>query len=97
MDLLEWVQKRDMKMISGLELLSYEERLRKLGLFSLEKTRLQGDLVTAFEYLKGAYKKDGERLFSRRAYGRPDFAVKASRSFLFCQTVISRSKPQFVY
>jgi len=49
----------------GLELLSYVERLRELGLFSLEKRRLQRDLIVAFQYLKAAYKKDGDRLFSR--------------------------------
>jgi len=35
-----------------------------MGLFSLEKRRLQGELVVAFQYLKGAHKKDGDRLFS---------------------------------
>jgi len=52
-------------MIRGLEHLSYEESLRALGLFSLEKKRLWGDLTAAFKYLKATCGKAGERLFSK--------------------------------
>ena len=44
--------------------------LRELGLFSLEKRRLQGELIAAFQYLNGAYKKDGDKLFSRAGCDR---------------------------
>ena len=57
-------------MIRGMEHLSYEDRLRELGLFSLEKRRLRGHLTVAFQYLKGAYKKDGDRLFNRACSNR---------------------------
>jgi len=70
MDLLERVQRRVTKMIRGLEHFSYQERLRELGLFSLEKRRLQGDLIEAFQYLKGTYRKDGDNLFSNACCDR---------------------------
>lgn len=51
-----------------MEHLPSEDCLRELGLFSLDESRLWGDLRAAFQYLQWGYEKAGDRLFSKICY-----------------------------
>ena len=104
---LEKVQKRATKMITGLGHLSYEERLQRLGLFSLEKRRLRGDMIETYKIMHGRDRVDRGTFFSlshnTRTRGHP---LKLSvgrvktdkRKYFFTQRVIGvwNSLPQEV-
>ena len=66
---LEIVQRRATRRIRGQENRPYNDRLRAMGLFSLEKHRLRGDLMTMYKFIGGDHQDLGERLFTRAPQG----------------------------
>ena len=62
-DVLEKVQRRATKMVSGMKKLSYEQRLKRLNLTTLETRRKRGDLIETFKLLKKKENIDYEHFF----------------------------------
>ena len=61
---IDKVQLRVTKMIPAISALTYEERLKRTGLISLENCRLRADLLEVFKILKGFVKVDPATHFS---------------------------------
>ena len=62
-DMLEGLQRRATKMIPRIKNLSYEERLKKLGMFSLRRRRLRGDMIEVFKMIRGIDEVNLGKLF----------------------------------
>ena len=52
---MERVQRRATKLITGMQNLSYDDRVKRLGLMRLNTRRLRSDLVETFEIVNGKY------------------------------------------
>src|SRR6218665_2928471 len=63
MEKLEKEQRRATKMIQGYKYLSYEEKLIRCGLTTLEKRRIRGDLIEAYKIITGKKSVQWEKFF----------------------------------
>jgi len=62
-DCLERIQRRATKLVSGFKSLSYEQRLDRLHLTTLEARRHRGDLIQAFRILMGKDQVEWQQFF----------------------------------
>ncbi|RMC13031.1 hypothetical protein DUI87_10561 [Hirundo rustica rustica] len=69
-EILEHVQRRAARLLKDLEHNFYEEWLRKLGMFSLEKRRLRRDLIGRYNCLQGGCGQEGVGLLSQATSNR---------------------------
>jgi len=73
---LERVQRRFTRMLPGMEGRSYEERLRELGLFSLERRRMRADLIEVYKMIRGI-----DRVYSQRLFPLVEVAITRGHNF----------------
>ena len=75
-EMLEKVQRRATKMVYGLNDLTYDKRLRRLGITTLETRRLRSDLIEFFKIIKGFDKVDYLKFFRLSTTGLRDHCLK---------------------
>ena len=79
--MLKMVQRRATKMIYGFNVLTYEQRLRRFGITTLETHRLRGDIIDVFKTIKGFEKVDYLKFFHLSTTGLRGHDLKLFKPF----------------